>query len=440
MVVLNRIYTRTGDDGSTALGTGERRPKYDLRVAAYGTVDEVNAVIGLARLHAAGHPALDAHAGADPERPFRRRGRSVHARQGQGPGRGAARCHRCPGRMARAADRPAQRGAFAAALVHPAGRQRGRGLSASRPHGLPAGRAPDRRAQGQAGRKRHARRRSNMSIGCRISSSSPPASPTTRAPPTSFGCRAGIAEQIRHGVPALRRQSVQAAGQAARHLVPRSWRMSLVFLVEVGGSDAEAQAIANAFGVTPAALLGGITPAPVLTLLTYMFIHADVGHIFGNMIFLWVFGDDVEEALGRCRFLLFYLLCGVIGALTFVASDPTFDGPLIGASGAISGVVVAYAMLRPCAKVTVLVSIIPLRISAYWVIGALRAHAVVESRSDRQERRRLLVPPRRHAGGRGAVSVDAASRRAVVRMHAAAALSGSVGRPASARARDATCA
>jgi cob(I)alamin adenosyltransferase len=53
MVVLNRIYTRTGDDGSTALGTGERRPKYDLRVAAYGTVDEVNAVIGLARLHAA---------------------------------------------------------------------------------------------------------------------------------------------------------------------------------------------------------------------------------------------------------------------------------------------------------------------------------------------------------------------------------------------------
>jgi cob(I)alamin adenosyltransferase len=59
MVVLNRIYTRTGDDGSTALGTGERRPKYDLRVAAYGTVDEVNAVIGLARLHAASDRELD---------------------------------------------------------------------------------------------------------------------------------------------------------------------------------------------------------------------------------------------------------------------------------------------------------------------------------------------------------------------------------------------
>jgi cob(I)alamin adenosyltransferase len=60
MVVLNRIYTRTGDDGTTALGTGERRKKYDLRIAAYGTVDELNAAIGLARLHATQAPAIDA--------------------------------------------------------------------------------------------------------------------------------------------------------------------------------------------------------------------------------------------------------------------------------------------------------------------------------------------------------------------------------------------
>ena len=60
MVVLNKIYTRTGDDGSTALGTGERRKKYDLRIAAYGTIDEVNAAIGLARLHAASDAPLDA--------------------------------------------------------------------------------------------------------------------------------------------------------------------------------------------------------------------------------------------------------------------------------------------------------------------------------------------------------------------------------------------
>ena len=60
MVVLNKIYTRTGDDGTTALGTGERRPKHDLRVAAYGTVDETNACIGLARLHTGADPELDA--------------------------------------------------------------------------------------------------------------------------------------------------------------------------------------------------------------------------------------------------------------------------------------------------------------------------------------------------------------------------------------------
>jgi cob(I)alamin adenosyltransferase len=60
MVVLNRIYTRTGDDGTTALGSGERRPKYDLRIAAYGTVDELNATIGLARLHTAGEAGIDA--------------------------------------------------------------------------------------------------------------------------------------------------------------------------------------------------------------------------------------------------------------------------------------------------------------------------------------------------------------------------------------------
>jgi membrane associated rhomboid family serine protease len=147
----------------------------------------------------------------------------------------------------------------------------------------------------------------------------------------------------------------------------------LVFLVEIAGSDGETDAIINAFGVTPANLISGAMPAQIITLLSYMFLHANAGHIFSNMIFLWVFGDDVEEALGRGRFLLFYLLCGVIGGVVFVATDPTFGGPLIGASGAISGVIIAYAMWRPCAKVTVLISIIPLRISAYWVVGLFAA-------------------------------------------------------------------
>jgi len=87
------------------------------------------------------------------------------------------------------------------------------------------------------------------------------------------------------------------------------------------------------------------------------------------MIFLWVFGDDIERALGGARYLLFYLAAGIVGGLVFVAVDPHSGIELIGASGSIAGVVIAYLMLRPCAKITVLLGIIPLRISAYWVVG-----------------------------------------------------------------------
>ena len=102
MVVLNRIYTRTGDDGTTSLGSGERRKKYDLRVAAYGTLDEVNAVIGIVRLHTARRCRARRHAGAHPERSVRRRGRSLLCRE-KGPGRRAAHRHRRAGRLDRAA-------------------------------------------------------------------------------------------------------------------------------------------------------------------------------------------------------------------------------------------------------------------------------------------------------------------------------------------------
>jgi membrane associated rhomboid family serine protease len=146
----------------------------------------------------------------------------------------------------------------------------------------------------------------------------------------------------------------------------------LVFLAEIGATGNVGEMI-HYFGLTPAALIGeddipGRVP-PVVTLSTYMFVHADVVHMLGNMIFLWVFGDNVEEAMGRLRFLVFYLLCGIAGALAFFATDVHSQTPLIGASGAIAGVVVAYAMLRPCAKITALVFGIPMRISAYWIIG-----------------------------------------------------------------------
>jgi cob(I)alamin adenosyltransferase len=86
MVVLNRIYTRTGDDGTTALGTGERRKKYDLRIAAYGTLDEVNAVLGIVRLHTADDPALDAPLGRIQNDVFDVEADLCMPGQGKGPG------------------------------------------------------------------------------------------------------------------------------------------------------------------------------------------------------------------------------------------------------------------------------------------------------------------------------------------------------------------
>jgi membrane associated rhomboid family serine protease len=146
-----------------------------------------------------------------------------------------------------------------------------------------------------------------------------------------------------------------------------------VFLYEAGASEVGLDRIIDTFSLTPAALTGdmsarGWVPA-FATLVTYQFFHADIMHVLGNMLFLWVFGDDIERALGRERYLAFYLLCGVVGGLVFVANDLHSKIELIGASGAIAGIVIAYVMLRPCAKITVLFGIIPLRISAYWVIG-----------------------------------------------------------------------
>jgi membrane associated rhomboid family serine protease len=150
----------------------------------------------------------------------------------------------------------------------------------------------------------------------------------------------------------------------------------VAFIFEFSANDDPA-VIANQFGVIPAAVSGIYSfpgaISPMVTLVTYQFLHADIVHLIGNLIFLWVFADNVEQALGRWRFLAFYLLVGTIGALAFVFSDPGSKVPLIGASGSISGVVIAYLMLRPCAKLTALVMGIPLRISAYWIIGVFIA-------------------------------------------------------------------
>lgn len=110
------------------------------------------------------------------------------------------------------------------------------------------------------------------------------------------------------------------------------------------------------------------------TLLTYMFVHGSAWHLLGNMIFLYVFGDNVEDALGHVRFIVFYLLCGVVAAIVHSAVTVSPDIPLIGASGAIAGVIGAYVMLHPSIRVWVLfpvpvLSFLPLRFSAAFVIG-----------------------------------------------------------------------
>jgi membrane associated rhomboid family serine protease len=102
----------------------------------------------------------------------------------------------------------------------------------------------------------------------------------------------------------------------------------------------------------------GAAPNAWLTLVTATFIHAGLLHLAGNMLFLWIFGDNVEDAMGHVAYLLFYLIVGVIAALAQIASSPSSTVPAVGASGAIAGVMAAYLVLYPGASVHVLIPII----------------------------------------------------------------------------------
>jgi membrane associated rhomboid family serine protease len=94
---------------------------------------------------------------------------------------------------------------------------------------------------------------------------------------------------------------------------------------------------------------------PLLTILTSMFLHGGIIHLAGNMLFLWIFGDNVEDVMGRARFVLFYLLAGAAGAAVHVVIDPASVVPMVGASGAISGIMGAYIVLFPSARILTLV-------------------------------------------------------------------------------------
>lgn len=119
------------------------------------------------------------------------------------------------------------------------------------------------------------------------------------------------------------------------------------------------------------------TPIPVyLTLLTSMFMHGGIAHIFGNMLFLFIFGDNIEDCVGHIRYLIFYLLCGIIAGLSHVFATAAFASneasllvPSLGASGAISGVLGAYILLYPTNRVIVLLGWFAVPMPAFLAIG-----------------------------------------------------------------------
>ncbi len=129
----------------------------------------------------------------------------------------------------------------------------------------------------------------------------------------------------------------------------------------------------------------GETPVSVyLTLLTSMFMHGGVMHLLGNMWFLWIFGDNIEQDLGRFRFVLFYLLCGLLASMTHVLMNTQGESSLIpslGASGAISGVMGAYLVLHPHRSVTVLLFRFITQVPGYMAVGIWFLFQVVSSLS-----------------------------------------------------------
>jgi len=134
-----------------------------------------------------------------------------------------------------------------------------------------------------------------------------------------------------------------------------------VFVVQLGLSGQSATKMMYALGFVPALLFEGkILPSdvalvpPWATLFTATFLHGGVMHLAGNMLYLWIFGDNIEVSMGRFRFLVFYLLTGAIAALCHGLLDTGSEIPMIGASGAISGVLGAYVMLFPRANIQVL--------------------------------------------------------------------------------------
>jgi membrane associated rhomboid family serine protease len=155
-----------------------------------------------------------------------------------------------------------------------------------------------------------------------------------------------------------------------------------VFIAEVQQPANQVGRLAEHYGLRPLLvtrlLRGDATLRPyafliLRTFVTCMFLHAGLMHLLGNLLYLWIFGDNVEDRLGHVRFLLFYLLCGVGASVAHIAFNPNSPVPVVGASGAIAGVLGAYLLAFPRASVDTLVVlgifITILRLPAFIVLG-----------------------------------------------------------------------
>lgn len=161
----------------------------------------------------------------------------------------------------------------------------------------------------------------------------------------------------------------------------------LVYAVFQSGLVFDAMwATVRSYGMIPSVITDRVQLPPGIqhlpeetTLFTYAFLHGSWWHLIGNMLFVYVFGDNIEDAVGHFKYLLFYLLAAAGGAAMHVLIQPGSNLPLVGASGAAAGIVAAYLLLHPHVKVWVLAfGRIPLRLPALWVLGAWIAWQIVQ--------------------------------------------------------------
>ena len=136
----------------------------------------------------------------------------------------------------------------------------------------------------------------------------------------------------------------------------------LVFFYQVSLPGDAGQGFVYHYGAIPTLVFGTAALPPeaaalpaFMTLVTSMFLHGGWMHLIGNMLYLWIFGNNIEDVMGHGRFIVFYLACGILAALSHAVTDPGSNIPMVGASGAISGVLGAYLLLYPRARVLVLI-------------------------------------------------------------------------------------